>query len=175
MHGRLGARLILAAMVVGAACQEPEVCTLSGCAFEPWIRVTDEGTAGGHLRTGAYLLRLRSAHMTLEWACVVTIADAPDPACDRASLTAMGELDGAPLRWAVDVTHDVDGLAVTLVEMYEDSMTGPDELTITVIRDGDVEAEETHRPEYIGRWVNGVECGPYCAAASEPVVVRVPQ
>lgn len=164
------------AVLVVAACSEPEVCTQSGCAVEPWIRVVDEGTAGGSLRPGDYHFRLQSAAVVLEWECTLATAEPPDAACDRASLTAMGELEGEPVRWDVDATHEGDGLALALAEVREDGgvVTGPDELTITVTRDGTVQAQAIHRPTYIGNWPNGTECGPYCAAASEAVVVRVP-
>lgn len=174
---RFRTHLALAALMSGAACPEPDVCTLSGCASEPWIRVVDEGITGGHLRAGKYVFRLQSADMTLEWECVLAADDAPDPACDRSSLTAMGESKDGPVRWVVDVVHEGDGLAIELVEIREEGkiITGPEQLTITVMRDDLVQIEETHDPEYTGNWPNGMECGPYCAAASEPVVVRVPE
>lgn len=167
--------MAIVAMAV-AACPEPQVCTQIGCATEPWIRVVDEGPGGGRLRAGDYTFRLESTLVTLEWTCALAGGDSPDSGCDRSALTAEGELEGEPVEWFVGATHGDDGLHITLVETREGGyiITGPDEFTITVIRDGEVVVAETHRPDYVGTWPNGRECGPYCGGASEPVVVRVP-
>ncbi|MDC0667003.1 hypothetical protein [Nannocystis radixulma] len=165
----------VAAMAV-TACREPELCTQSGCVWEPWIRVADDGTADGRLRAGDYVFRIDSPHVVVEWSCAVAGGDVPDPACDRSHLLAMGELDGEPVRWDVEASHESDGLHVGLVEIRDDGATwaGPDQFTVAVSRDGEAVVVSMHRPEYIGQWPNGVECGMYCARATEPVVVRVP-
>lgn len=167
--------LTLAAVLAGAACPEDEVCTQSGCTSEPWIRVVDETTEGGFLRPGKYLFRLKSTYLTLDWECTIVTSDAPDPACDRSSITAMGEFDDAPVHWVVDAIHGVDGLAIAFVEVREDGqmISGPDIFTVSVIRENKVQADETHQPEYIGRWPNGMKCGPYCGYASETVIVHI--
>lgn len=169
------ARVGLLAALAGG-CPEPSVCTQAGCSWDPWIRIADDATADGRLRAGSYRFRLHSPHASAEWDCLVTVVDEPDPACDVAPTGAHGELDGEPVRWSIEASHDPGGLAITLIEIRDDGyiMTGPAQLSITVQRDGVTVAESTHAPEYVGRWVNGMECGPYCAAATEPVVVQLP-
>ncbi|MBZ5712481.1 hypothetical protein [Nannocystis pusilla] len=173
MRLRVGAAV--ASVSIGA-CREPEVCTQSGCAREPWIRVVDDDTTDGRLRAGDYVFRIDSPYAAVEWSCAVASGDVPDPACDRSRLEAMGELDGEPVRWVVEASHGRDGLHVGMVELRDGGATwaGPDEFTITVSRDGEAVATAKHRPEYVGDWPNGVECELYCAAATEPVVVHVP-
>lgn len=165
-------------MVLGAACAvvcTPELCPQAGCVSSPWIFITDDTTADGRLRAGAYGFALETAYAKVDWTCTVDENAAPDPACNQ-SLTAMGELDGQPVIWIVKVANGPQGVEIDLLELRDEGsvLAGPAQFSLAVTRDGALQVKESYSPIYSGRWINGEGCDPYCAAAYESIALRLP-
>jgi hypothetical protein len=178
MNQKIGEMSLRIALVLGSACAMvcmPEVCPQAGCASSPWIFITDDMTADGRLRAGAYGFALETDYAKVDWTCTVDEDAAPDPACNP-SLTAMGELDGQPVFWFVKVTNGPQGVEIELLEVRDEGsvLIGPAQFSLAVTRDGALQAEESYSPTYIGRWINGEGCDPYCASVSADITLELP-
>jgi hypothetical protein len=140
----------------------------AGGAFRVLVKDA-AGADGVHLRPGDYTFTVTTELGAVEWSCRVTARGPGEEACDRSEL--LTSEDGERTALISAIAPD-EGFQLVF-ELYDgDVVTGPKEIDVVVVRDGEVAGEGHYAPEYtVARGTGvGAGCPAYLASADSPTL-----
>jgi hypothetical protein len=167
---RLG---VLALATLAGGCSQP-------CGFDVnegglSVIIKDAATKEGRLGPGAYVFTVTTELGALTWSCTVDEAHPDGVACDTSQTLASDEdVDAEGRQTLLLAARVIEGeYRLELSLLASGLTTGPEELAVSALRDGEIVADEEYTPMYVLSRAGGDGCGQTYVVDEAPTVLLV--